>query len=139
MALAYFGKIPSRGDFVRLNGTDPSIRAFDTWIQNGFRQASSPLYRTFNDAYDNGGSSCFVFRPAGGHRPLVGAMHPSRDQAGRRYPFFVADIVDSVGPIPGYSSLFEWASNVVRQSASDTTSSPRLSGDVISGAVASAG
>ncbi len=96
MGLAYFGKLSSRADFVRYNATGPAFRALDDWIQHGLRLAAAKKYDDFDRAYDSAGPSCFLFRPSGGFSPLVGAIRPSRDRAGRKYPFFIAAGPESV-------------------------------------------
>lgn len=90
MGLAYFGKLSSRADFIRHNATGSVFRAFDDWIQGGLRLAAAKQYADFERSYDSAGPSCFLYQPSAGSSPLVGAIRPSRDRAGRKYPFFIA-------------------------------------------------
>jgi len=126
MQLGYFGKLPSRADFVRFNATAPVYRAFDDWIQGGLRTAASPQYAEFNQAYASAGTSCFVFRPAGGHGALVGAIRPSRDQAGRNYPFFVATPVDEVARLEEYGLFFDRAAELVSSAVESRLNTEQL-------------
>ena len=84
---ACFGKTPRHGDFVR-HRLGPSLRAFDEWVgravYEGRRRAG------FDSAYDAGAVVRFVWTPPRAGVPLVGALSPSRDRSGRRYPFIVA-------------------------------------------------
>ena len=88
---ACFGKTPRHGDFVR-HGVGPGLRAFDEWagraVYEGRRRPG------FDAAYDaatgDGAVVRFVYAPPRAAAPLVGALCPSRDRSGRRYPFIVA-------------------------------------------------
>ena len=83
---ACFGKTPRHGDFVRVRVTD-GLRAFDEWtgraVFQGRRQPG------FDAAYDAGAVVRFVYAPPRAPAALVGALCPSRDRSGRRYPFIV--------------------------------------------------
>ena len=104
---ACFGKTPRHGDFVR-HRVGPALRAFDEWagraVYEGRRRPG------FDAAYDAavGDAVRFVYAPprrggAAAPAPLVGALCPSRDRSGRRYPFIVA------AEAPGLDSAAEAA------------------------------
>ena len=86
---ACVGKLPSHGDFVRHRATTPAMRAFDEWLQKGLYQARQDR-SALDAAYDRAPAYRFVFRSAEAREQLIGVMQPSRDQAGRMYPFTVA-------------------------------------------------
>lgn len=114
MQLAYFGKLSSRGDFVRHNGSTPAVRSLDAWLQNGLRALSQRTGGGLEGAFDNGGTSGFVLRHLDAPGPVVGTIRPSRDASGRTYPFFVLLQLDGAGAGPAssihmareYSSFF---------------------------------
>ncbi|WP_420457113.1 type VI secretion system-associated protein TagF [Rubrivirga sp.] len=82
-----FGKTPRHGDFVRHRVGD-ALRAFDEWVGRAvFEGRRRP---GFDPAYDAGAMVRFVYAPPRAAVPLVGALCPSRDRSGRRYPFIVA-------------------------------------------------
>ena len=84
---ACFGKVPSFGDFVRVDASGADMRAFDVWIQNGLRHMLSQGIRlsTLGQASTFG----FVYG-TGPHTPmLLGLLKPSRDSVGRHYPLYI--------------------------------------------------
>jgi len=89
-----FGKLPTHGDFVRHRAGNPDsgrgLQAFDTWLQRGLVQARRRLGARFDAAFDAAPGLCFVMDPTAGEHVLAGALRPSRDSTGRRYPFLVA-------------------------------------------------
>lgn len=88
-AIGIYGKLPTQGDFVRLNASDPAAQALDQWVQEsleGLARASielpsEPLFFCHQSQHPS--------LPA-----LLGAMAPSQDQVGRRYPMLVFVRVD---------------------------------------------
>jgi type VI secretion system ImpM family protein len=87
-----FGKIPEKGDFVRLGGPSPALDRFDRWAQDALIDA-----RTYRRSLPDAEASPTVrvaFVPEKGPHVLVGACRLSQDRVGRRYPFFVGRAVD---------------------------------------------
>lgn len=88
-AIGIYGKLPTQGDFVRHNASDPAAQALDQWVQEsleGLARASielpaEPLFFCHQSQHPS--------LPA-----LLGAMTPSHDQVGRRYPMLVFVRVD---------------------------------------------
>lgn len=84
-ALGVYGKVPTQGDFLRVNASDPSAQALDRWVQEGL------------DALQRAGLSLprrpvfFIHHgsPHGAFAPTVGVLAPSHDSAGRVYPLIV--------------------------------------------------
>ena len=73
-----FGKIPAKGDFIRLNAADPVCQAMDRWLQDGIAEAKK--------AGDSGAAVVpfsFVFTLPTSKNAVIGALAPSRDSAGR--------------------------------------------------------
>jgi type VI secretion system ImpM family protein len=82
-SVGFYGKLPQFGDFVQQRATGEPLAKLEEWIQVGLaalRDADGPLA----EDYDEGPPVQFL-HPAG----LAGAMRPSRDASGRRYPFVV--------------------------------------------------
>ncbi len=94
LAAVCFGKLPTHGDFVRhhVGGPDGGrgLQALDTWLQRGLVQAHRRLGVGFEASFDAAPGICFVMDPPAGDHVLAGVLRPSRDTAGRRYPFLVA-------------------------------------------------
>lgn len=85
-----FGKLPTRGDFVRYSAGGGAMRAFDEWVQQGIVEARRQLGPGLDAAFEAAGAWCFFVEVPNTPHALVGALRPSRDRSGRRYPFLVA-------------------------------------------------
>ena len=86
--VGFYGKIPSQGDFVRVNAADPVCLAFDQWMAECLdtsQRAGVPLPQEPVN---------FLFRTAGAKNVLVGAFSPSSDSVGRQYPMVVFALID---------------------------------------------
>lgn len=80
--LALFGKVPAQGDFVRVRAGDPVAQGLARWLE----EASEVAGRAGVAA---GGPIRFLLRPLGGPRALLGALAPSQDRVGRRFPLAI--------------------------------------------------
>lgn len=92
--IAYFGKIPAHGDFIRYQAGGNALRALDTWLQQGLHFASSQLNQQFDAAYSAMGTCAFYFTPRDAEHVYVGVLQPSHDSVGRTYPFLIMQEVD---------------------------------------------
>lgn len=78
-----YGKIPAQGDFVRVQASDPAVRAFALWLEGG----SEPVRRR---GWKTGPAPVrFVFHSSSAPRVLVGVLGESRDKVGREFPLAV--------------------------------------------------
>lgn len=94
MSLFVFGKLPSAGDFVS-RGFDAAARdALDLWITQSLSNARLHSGVEFEDAYD--AAPPWLYCITAGPQPHQGALIPSIDAAGRRFPLLVAH-----GPVEG--------------------------------------
>ena len=86
-----FGKLPSHGDFVA-RGLDADARdAWDTWLSQGLAGARATLGDGFDTAYETAPPWRFVTGPGSfGPGWRAGALTPSVDSVGRRFPIVVA-------------------------------------------------
>src|SRR5579884_325602 len=84
-----FGKLPIHSDFIRFHASGEEVRALDQWLQEGIVAAQSRLGRKWEADYFQADPWNFVFQVEGSDAFLIGTLVPSRDQAGRAYPFFV--------------------------------------------------
>jgi type VI secretion system ImpM family protein len=85
-----FGKLPTHGDFLRYNASGRAMQAFDAWVQQGIVEAQRLLGQDLIPAFEQAGTTCFFFDAPNAPHVLAGALRPSRDRSGRRYPFLVA-------------------------------------------------
>ena len=87
-----FGKIPAHGDFVSRGLPPPMHEALDLWLSGELAQARS-RFADFDERYRQAGPWHFVsYDPAGAWSG--GALCPSVDAVGRRFPILVSVPVD---------------------------------------------
>lgn len=92
MPATCFGKIPSRGDFVKGAGQHQLISVLDRWVSLAMEQLSEdPRWKI---AYDSAVAVDFVFVGARSRLSVVGHLRPSVDSSGRRFPFIAAATVE---------------------------------------------
>lgn len=84
-----FGKLPIHSDFIRFRASGEEVRALDQWLQQGILAAQTRLGRGWEASYSQADPWNFVFQVEGTDAFLIGTLVPSRDQAGRSYPFFL--------------------------------------------------
>lgn len=86
-----FGKLPSHGDFIA-RGLDAEARAaWDAWLSDGLAGARAALGEGFDAAYEAAPPWRFVLGPGAlGDSWRAGAMTPSVDAVGRRFPVVMA-------------------------------------------------
>lgn len=86
--MLYFGKLPSRGDFVRSAHAAGLIETLDRWLSGGVEAlAIDPRWK---EIYDQAGSAHFAFLGSRNPLGLVGHLAASHDASGRRFPFITA-------------------------------------------------
>lgn len=87
-----FGKIPSRGDFVKGAGQHQLIGVLDRWVSLAMERLSEdPRWKI---AYDGACAVDFAFLGARSRLAVVGHLRPSTDSSGRRFPFIAAATVE---------------------------------------------
>lgn len=87
-----FGKIPSRGDFIKGPGQHQLISVLDRWLSQGMERLSEdPRWKT---AYDTACAVDFAFVGARSRLSVVGHLRPSLDSSGRRFPFITAAAIE---------------------------------------------
>lgn len=85
MKLAYFGKLGSRGDFVRSANHGALTQLLDQWLTQGLELlAADPRWKHF---YDQAAPTHFAFLSTRARQALAGHLVPSVDASGRRFPF----------------------------------------------------
>lgn len=123
LSIAYFGKVPVHGDFVRRNATGAAVRALDDWLRTGLYGTGNGVDQALDKAREIGVAYPFYFAPREAEQVLVGVMGPSRDSIGRHYPFLVAfeagayDTQRAVQVPVQYNAFFEQAAVLVREAA----------------------
>jgi type VI secretion system protein ImpM len=78
-----FGKLPFHGDFVARGLTGSEQIELDGWLSRSMAEAREQLGTRFNDCFDAAAPWFFAWE---GKTWTAGAMAPSVDSAGRRFP-----------------------------------------------------
>jgi type VI secretion system protein ImpM len=87
-----FGKVPTRGDFIKGHGQHQLIATLDRWISLSMEQLSEdPRWK---NAYDTAPAVDFAFVGSRSRISVVGHLKPSQDSSGRRFPFITATTVE---------------------------------------------
>ena len=90
--LLYFGKIPSRGDFIRSASSTALIKLMDRWVSQGLEALAQDAH--WKALYDQAPPVHFAFLSLGSAHGLAGHLLPSADQSGRRFPLVTAGAFD---------------------------------------------
>lgn len=95
VTVAWFGKLPARGDFLRSTQQGLLTQRLDQWLSQGLDlMAVDPRWK---EVYDQAGPAPFVLFNVRGRAMLVGYLQPSADVSGRRYPFVLTGSLELEG------------------------------------------
>ena len=84
----YFGKVPSRGDFVKSRIGASVLELLDAWLAQGLELfATDPGWKA---QYDVAAQVDFAFLGTGNAYAMAGRLAPSLDASRRRFPFVAA-------------------------------------------------
>lgn len=88
LPLVYFGKLPSRGDFVRARSNLFETNAIDQWVSQAIALSDSILPDPSANDNDNKESPFLYFSHVDtvSGQIITGVLLPSQDSSGRRYP-----------------------------------------------------
>lgn len=89
----YFGKIPTRGDFIKGSGQGPLLNMLDRWLSTTMEHmAADPHWK---QAYDTATPVHFAFIGPRSKFSVVGHLRPSTDASRRRFPFLTVTAIDA--------------------------------------------
>jgi type VI secretion system protein ImpM len=115
--LTYFGKVPSRGDFVKAGASLSLLTSLDNWLARAMEGLSEDT--RWKNIYDEVKPFHFAFLGPRSKLAIGGHLIASRDAAQRRFPFVsaatmeVADAEEFVGRSPlALSRLWNRLSNL---------------------------
>jgi type VI secretion system protein ImpM len=95
--LLFFGKLPSRGDFVRSAQGPGLIQTLDRWLSSGLEAlAVDPRWK---EIYDRAQPMHLAFLGSRNPLGLAGHLVASRDASGRRFPFITAARLQTTQPL----------------------------------------
>lgn len=85
ISIGYFGKVPTRGDFIKATDNANLIGMVDEWLTRAMELlATDPRWKTI---YDGITPMHFAVTATRTPRAIAGHLVASRDQADRRFPF----------------------------------------------------
>jgi type VI secretion system protein ImpM len=96
VSITYFGKIPSRGDFVKSGASLPLLTSLDNWLARTMESMSEDV--RWKTIYDEVKPFHFAFLGPRSKMAIAGHFTASSDAAQRRFPFVTAgamEVVDS--------------------------------------------
>ncbi|MFT4256751.1 MAG: type VI secretion system-associated protein TagF [Pseudoxanthomonas sp.] len=86
--VSYFGKLPSRGDFVRTPDDHQLMSLLDRWVGQGLELLSQDV--NWKQTYEAAQPLQFALLGPRNRLAIAGHLQPSRDAADRRFPFLSA-------------------------------------------------
>jgi type VI secretion system ImpM family protein len=93
-AVGIVGKCPAAADFLHVRANHPDFVEFDEWLANSIEWAAAHAGPSWFDAYARGQVHAFLYHPKGRENaPLTGALGPSADSAGRKFPLALATML----------------------------------------------
>ena len=96
-AVGYFGKVPTRGDFVRTADNHQLMTLLDRWAGGGIELLShNPDWKRL---YDEAPGLHFAFLGSRSKLVVCGHMRPSHDASGRRFPLLSAVRTEVANPL----------------------------------------
>lgn len=126
-----FGKIPSLGDFFRLNVGQGFVAAWDPWLQEAMTAARERLGEAWEDRYMTAPIWRFALAPGlAGAEAAVGVMMPSVDRVGRKFPLTLVAKVAEQPPLRALAAqetVFSALEDIALDALDDDMTQDRLS------------
>jgi type VI secretion system protein ImpM len=126
VSLAHFGKIPSRGDFIRSHSQTQLIATMDQWLSQALEVMAQDAH--WKACYDQARPLHFAFLSPASTRVLAGHLAPSSDQSGRRFPLVTLGTFE-VGSPQGFTARAPMAINKLWLKLENAVSQIRSSDD----------
>lgn len=95
-AVGYFGKLPSRGDFVKGGDNPALIKVLDDWLAQAMDMMSADARWKLH--YDAVAPLHFAFLGPRRRQAIAGHIVASADQSQRRFPFLMMSSIDVADP-----------------------------------------
>lgn len=87
--IGWFGKVPLSPEFIKHNSAGPVFADLDQWLQEGLVHVKSRCADSWAEDYDKAEPWNFLWCPPQQDEFLIGTAIPSRDKAGRHFPFLL--------------------------------------------------
>ena len=96
VSVGYFGKIPSRGDFVKGSDNPALVKLLDEWLARAMDLMMADAHWKTN--YDAVAPLHFVIAGPRRRHAIAGHIVASSDASGRRFPFLMMGMLDVAEP-----------------------------------------
>lgn len=96
--VSYFGKLPSRGDFIRNQNDHQLIALLDRWADANLQSLAQAT--DWKQRYDETGGIHYAFLGSRSKLAIAGHLRASHDASGRRFPFLTAVRFEVPTPLP---------------------------------------
>ena len=96
VSVGYFGKIPSRGDFVKGSDNPALVKLLDDWLARAMDLMTADAHWKAN--YDAVSPLHFVITGPRRRHAVAGHIVASSDASGRRFPFLMMGMLDVAEP-----------------------------------------
>ena len=129
IAVGYFGKIPSRGDFVKASDNPALINMLDAWLANAMDLLSADA--RWKLTYDVLAPLHFAFIGPRRSRAIAGHIVASSDQSSRRFPFLMMstlDVGDAAGFVPNSPLVLSRLWNRLEATTASVLAAPEPAG-----------
>ncbi len=94
-----FGKMPSMGDFFRLNTPPGFVRVWDDWVQGAMMTGAQAGGAQWDAQYMSAPIWRFTLAPSlAGAAKIMGVLMPSVDRVGRRFPLALMQPLNGTSP-----------------------------------------
>jgi type VI secretion system protein ImpM len=106
----FFGKLVSRGDFVRRRLPDDFVTCWDDWLQRSIEASRLELGECWLTSYLSAPIWRFALAErVCGEAPWLGVLMPSVDRVGRHFPLTIAAVADPFrSDLPMLSAAGGW-------------------------------
>jgi type VI secretion system protein ImpM len=130
--IGYFGKIPSRGDFVKASDNPALLKILDDWLAQAMDLMSFDA--RWKISYDAVAPLHFAFIGPRRRRAIAGHIVASSDQSKRRFPFLMMSTMDVDDPasfVPNSPLLLARLWNRLESLSSDVLSATDASAPLL--------
>jgi type VI secretion system protein ImpM len=97
LGISYFGKLPSKGDFVKATENLPLMTTLDRWVGQAIELLANDV--AWKQLYDAAAPVHFAFMGSRSKAVIAGHLLPSQDATGRRFPFITAVSLEVAQPL----------------------------------------
>ena len=127
----YFGKVPSRDDFVKAGSSLSLLTSLDNWVARSMDNMTTDA--RWKNIYDEAQPFSFAFLGPRSKLAIGGHFVPSRDSAQRRFPFVTASALEVGDPAQFavrsplvFSRLWHRMGQLAQAAIASTNATPEL-------------